>query len=224
LVDRQGKGLAGITVRAEANDHEPGSGEAKTVKDGSYAINSLLPGRYHVRAVGLKDTVALPIADILVKAGEAAKAPKMIVTPGVLLRVRVVDADSGKPITRGWVTSYLRALSRATYKTSNVDGLGRCDFRALPGDYQMYFRGESAPYKYMPTSSVSVTVPKSGVKNLVLKVKKADIARGRVVDTSGKPLAGASVSVGAPWGSKTTTDASGRFTAIIPPAQKNSPG
>jgi len=225
VVDTHGKAVSGVDVFTAGSRPATGSaGRAKTAPDGSYTIGGLLPASYYVRVLDLKDAAAAPVQDVLVKARETTRAPMIVVSPGVAIHVRVIDADTGKPVTKGRVSAYALHWSQSTYITSMVDEKGRHTFRVLPGDYEVHFQGESMPYKYVPTSSMSVTVPKAGVKDLVIKVKKADIARGKVVDPSGTPLAGASVSVGAPWDSKTTTDASGGFTAIVPPAQKSAPG
>lgn len=224
VVDARGKPVAGVELYASGERSGRGSGSAKTIANGSYVIDGLLPGSYYVKVWQAKDVVAKPVDDILVKAGQTTKVRRMVVTSGALLQIRVVDVETGKPVSGGYVSAYDPAASESTYTNGKIDSQGRSTLRLVPGAYQVYFHGDSTPRKYQPKTARGVTIPAAGVKNLVVKLRKSDIATGKVLDPNGKPLVGASVSVGAPWDSKTTTDASGRFTAIVPPAQNSAPG
>ena len=223
VVDQRGRGVAGVNVDARAARGGRGGGSAKTTADGSYVIEGLLPGSYYVKLWDAKDVVAKPIGDILVKAGETTRIPKMVATPGAVLQIRTVDVDTGEPIA-GLNVSAHAPVSELPGAYGTADDRGSCALRLLGGEYQVSITSGAASVKYQPKNVGGVKLPATGLKSLVVKLRKAEIARGKVVDSSGAPLAGASVSIGSPWDSKTTTVASGLFTAIVPPAQKSSPG
>jgi hypothetical protein len=144
-------------------------------------------------------------------------------TAAVPLRVpvtgRVLDVESGKPISGALIGVY--ESGQTTVKT---DSRGRFKVRAAPGSKRViYYDGGNQLYRSDGTTYTYVNVPARGLSGAVLRLWKAQFARGKVFAPSGKPLVGASVTTGGAYFTHAVTDSKGGFKIEVP-QEESKPG
>ncbi len=233
VVDEHGKPVSGASVQAVASYSQPGdkpgalinrgfiagSGKAATQADGSYTIRGLGTHRFDVSLVGPPDLVARTISKIDVKAGQTARVPDMVASAGTFISGRVLDADTGKPISNARVSVLGKARPRGI--EVQADSSGVYEARVLPGNVTVRYRGGNP--QYLPDFGFGkgrLDVPAKGLKGADIRVKRAEVARGRVVDEAGKPVARARVQLQAPGVYQScSTDEHGAFEIPIPPQE-----
>lgn len=219
LVDKGGQPVqVGISLISEDRE-TPNWRTEKTEKDGSLRVLGIAPGKYTLTVSQNAKFTMRPVTGITVKAMETTKVGEMVAIPGAILSGRILDADSGKPITSGQVMVSRPMTGEGLFSPPTcvqVDKQGRYKVRVYPGEYEIHYWGFGAADIYgFGNPSKTVTVGEQGL-TADLKAKKADIAKGRVVDQKGKPVQDVEVTIN---GSHTsaTTDKDGRFTAMVPP-------
>jgi protocatechuate 3,4-dioxygenase beta subunit len=220
LVDTRGKGIAGIEVRTL--DYRNGRfGRAQTGKDGCYFIKGLIPGKYQVSA-DMDDELIKSVDKIVVTQGQTTEAPDLKTEEGVFVKGRVLDSKTGKPVSDVVIqalaingsTLLWNALSRPS------DKQGSYKVKVLPGEvYVMNYSCLDPYYASISEEPRKIEVSKSGISGVDFKVKRCGALKGKVVDQSGKPLAGAVVSVTLSGGDgpKTIADEKGYFKFPIQP-------
>lgn len=220
LVDKSGKPVKGAKLQIVASDWRVYSQrDVITDEQGNYTAQDIYPTLYNIAVDQNADITAAALCDVAVKAGETAQAGDMVAVPGVIVSGRVVDAETGKPVSSGW----LQASGPMTAGTNHpfrydVDKQGQFKFRACPGKVHIHFSTNEGPYRFdYPRQDLEVA--DADVNNIVLKARAADSISGKVVDANGKPVEGAKVGANGQWGSDVTTDASGRFTTLLAPKE-----
>ena len=220
LVDEKGRPVPGVKILFSSEHWRLSmSREENTTEEGTFVANALVPGTYSVSITQNADVTMPVLTGVIVKARQTADAGDLTVTPGAFLCGRVLDADSGEPVTSGRIhaSGPMTPGSRGQFRAP-VDEQGRYRLRVCPGEIQIYYGDSGSPYSFdHPSETVQVT--DAGLDGVDLKVRKADAARGRVVDPDGKPVAGAKVSVSGNY-APAATDKNGQFTVYVSPDRR----
>ena len=191
LVDKRGKGMSGITMHAR-EDHGGGYATAQTGADGSFTLADLPPGKFSVW-IGARETMtAKAVQNVHVRVGETTRVEDMLASRGVFISGRLLDADTGKPISDMRVAA---TVAGHVIAGERVDQAGRYKLRVAPQDtYKVYCQGGNPSYPYDREASRTVEVFSKELRNVDITLRKAAVARGKVVDEQGRPVPGASVS------------------------------
>ena len=168
---------------------------SQTDAEGRYIVDVHPCGRYRVSAESDgQPWVSKSVYGTAITEGRVAKVRDIVVTQGVSLRGRLLDASSRKPIV-GRV--HLRPISYASENvrsaTSGRDG--SFEFRVLPGEtYRMHYE-DLGMYLMDSAASRTVEVGPKGTSEADLGLHKISTAKGRVLDEYGKPVEGAAIRI-----------------------------
>lgn len=178
--------------------------QVTTDRDGAYKATNLPLGSVELRVTAPVDCRSLGFA-ILLEEGET-KDCNLIVKHGSYISGKVTDAATGKPIegvelSDNWTfDKKVKTNSEGVYM---LEGIRENETSTL------YIRAGA----YGGMTRAVYDVPERGaVENI--KLQKGRVAKGRLVDEEGKPLAGAYVLAGAQFKDYNTTftDENGNFT------------
>lgn len=200
-VTHKGKPVEGCWIDAEsaAFMERPHDDWAVTDAQGRYRMASLAAGPYdlHIRHT---DTLTGPSQTAIeVTVGKTVPDIDFGVTPGALIRGRVIHAETGEPITDGVVSAQdgarLSTGMMGSSVWSSVDETGRYEIRVVPGDVELYFSiYDDRTLHSEDRHQLTVT------EGQTLEAPDIRVApKGRVVitvtDSNGEPLEGAHLQV-----------------------------
>ncbi len=214
LVDKRGKGMSGITMHAR-EVRGGGYATAQTGADGSFTLADLPPGKFSVW-IGARETMtAKAVQNVHVRVGETTRVADMLASRGVFISGRLLDADTDKPISDMRVAA---TVAGHIIAGERVDQAGRYKLRVAPEDtYTVYCQGGNPSYPYDREASRTVEVFSKELRNIDIRLRKAAVATGKIVDEQGRPVPGASVSV---WSGmmpvSARSDAKGVFEIAVP--------
>jgi protocatechuate 3,4-dioxygenase beta subunit len=203
--------LPGVRVSASTgaffNRGERSSRRGRTDAKGRFRISGLASRRYNVRAAkseylpvsmpGVVATVAAPgtVSIALQKAaGITGRVTDEAGTPVVGARVRIARDLGVRALLRGGGPA---ALLERPGVTTGPDGIFR--LRGLAPEKNLTLEAAKAGYVTAKRHGVNLKVGEL-VKDLALVVKRGLEAKGRIIDTAGKPVAGAEIRVSRPEG------------------------
>lgn len=210
-VDADGKPIANVTITANGlSSKTPQTATATSKADGTFEFETLRRGPYHLVANSPSYTEARAA---MVLSGDTSV--KLVLGQRATVKLKVLAAN-GTP-----VKAYRLSLKR--YYASNPLGIGNVldfsDRNVTPGDYPAEYGGEFAAIRGMPpgefrfqledtahakTLSPPFTVAEGGPEpEVIAQLTLGGSITGTVVDDSGKPVAGATV----------TTDLNGGIAA-----------
>lgn len=233
VVDEEGRPVAGVSVMASWISAEygknPNSVRVETDVRGEFVLGSIAP-KAEVRAWVSSGTIVESDTAIVPEAGEgepiALRLRKPTApTPALALSGRVLGAG-GRPLAHASVVVQYRPPDQRMFSGSNFSFEGSDNIRTGPdGRYRTpallplgneYRIAAQAP-GYEPARSGWVVAPAVEVPDLTLRraVGTREVA-GQVVDSAGKPVAGAEVfqSGDGPRKTRGTTDGEGRFRVL----------
>lgn len=208
VVDVGGRPVARARVRAlpvPAGSvlDEPPSGEARTEADGRFRIPDLRAGwTYFLRVDGGDFAPARQIADVP-PADKPGKPVRITVTPGTAASGRVVD-QAGQPVPGAAVRlrpAHQEDESWSEEDSTPLEGLSGPDGRFLlshlaAGRYDLQIEREGLS----PGRIAGLEIP-SGSRAVDLgdvRLKAGGFIEGRVLDESGRPVAGAHIGLSLP--------------------------
>ncbi|MEN6520792.1 MAG: carboxypeptidase-like regulatory domain-containing protein [Armatimonadota bacterium] len=223
VLDADGKPLkdAQVTAGWEIGDY-PNSTTTDT--NGQFLLEDLTPGEWRI-SVGSPGHIFIITGKAKVKAAQTTQVPTIKALATAEVTGKVIYGDSGKPAEGVKVTISRRALLNSDFSATGED----CVTTDANGSFKAYASiGWNSLIIYeAPTGYVcennykEITVPKTGLSGVTIKLKKAAVAKGRVVDEDGKPVESASVSFDTYGSSPALTDAEGRFTITLSPADRD---
>lgn len=219
VVDAAGKPLAGVKVCPVVCGKYSASGEpTSTGQDGSFVIRALRPGKYDI-FVQSPDGYAAPARNTQVTSGGTAKLDRMVLRPFVNVSGKVTPAEAGVSLEGMTISAFPMTgqIASPSSQPSVVGADGRFTVKTMPGKNFLTYGGLPQGFVTAPTS-MDIDVPKEGLSGLEIKLVKAEIGSGKVVDAQGKPIAGALVR-GDYGMDSTTTDAEGCFTLTLRPPE-----
>jgi hypothetical protein len=213
IQDAAGRPLQGVDVMVCQRDYCPDS--VTTDARGRFVVADLSPGTWSVSAHA-RGHMFTSIRNVSVRAAKTTLLSPISELPMAKVSGEVTYADTGRPAQGVHVmispmaqqvwTENKPSVSDANgaFKTDAAVGKGVLNVVELPSGYV-----EEEPY-------TEITVPKTGLSGVKIRLVKAEIGRGRVVDASGQPVAGASVSFYMEGGEPGRTGADGSFALTLP--------
>lgn len=214
---------AGGGVRVEARTGDGAvCASATTSADGSYRLGPLPLRHFRIVAEegGRRAIVALRANEGELDAGLDLEAPGSVT-------IRALDRKTGKPVAGVEVT--IRSMTRegrwSLSERDSAEGVtdadGRLSVSLAPGTITVRARHEDYADLGFPSLPDS-TLPSGGAIELVLPLQRHEGLSGRVVDSQGRPVVGASVGCAYARASRAgtasgSTDAQGRFQVDCPP-------
>jgi beta-lactamase regulating signal transducer with metallopeptidase domain/protocatechuate 3,4-dioxygenase beta subunit len=228
--------VSGLTAHYQAS-REPGvyrpttnfGAEVKTDAEGRFAFEGLGEGTINVFVQGdggKEDWTYRAANDIPLTAGKTSEVAIELIR-GVQVEGTVVAQGTGEPIAGAQVSVFgpSRPLTGALMAGATTDDRGRYHYRLPPGETSFYVTGPLGRYTRLSGegSSRTETISDRALRYEVppIELAAAVTVRGRVLDATGKPIAGAKV-VGTcegglcrPFGgADTITDARGEFRLL----------
>jgi RNA polymerase sigma-70 factor (ECF subfamily) len=192
-------------------------GSGKTDERGEFKISGLESGIYVVQLK--KETEDFPyVAEKLVMANLPEDRPvtglELRAIEGAIVSGQVLDSDTEEPIPDASI-SFARAEWKEMPITTEADSTGHyTSARLSTGQYLVTVK---APDKSVLETSLAIPSLKA-MEGVDFRVKQSPVIRGKVVDASNTPVAGASV-VAVPlkeFHTVTTTDSIGEFVVPLP--------
>src|SRR6185312_13167442 len=188
VVGGDSKPIDGATVELRGTDFQK-----QTTKAGKTTFDPVVPGGYQVAAFA--DGLARSLTWLQVGAG--AHSVKLILMPGAPVAGRVVD-DQGHGITGARVTfhgaSDWSQQADGRYDAALSGPGGAFKLAALPAGS---FRFAASHPDYAPGQTAMVTLDGQHEQTgVVITLGAGATVKGTVVDTEGKPVAGARVRIG----------------------------
>lgn len=188
----------------------------KTDEDGQYIHEFVPAGDVSVSVYAAGTNLAKDEVEFEVKDGERRKVNFSLPVGGCVSGV-VTDAATGMPIEGATVT--LWGEERDYYESDKTDEKGFYRISGvLPGRVRISAAKEG--YKHVIEKSEQVIVLEEGVEITVnIQLSRGAVVSGRVTDTTGMPVSGASVGITVrvsdsstrSWGSVGRTDENGEF-------------
>jgi hypothetical protein len=138
-----GKPIAGVAVWLQPINHSKNAsaGQTRTEANGRYRLTSLVAAKHNVFA-DAPDRACIALDSFAVEAGKTHQAPDLLLVEGTWIEGRLVDAETGKPISRDppsgqrlRVALYgpSRPRSGAACQNTQVDDHGAFRLRVAPG-------------------------------------------------------------------------------------------
>ncbi len=214
VVDSAGKPLGDTCVVASLHENSPGA--AVTNANGHFVLEDLAPGSWHINAQ--RRGQVFPTASAMVTAGNTTHIAGIRSIPTTVVTGTVVYAENDRPVSGQSIAIHSSDLTGYTSDNpAKTDANGAFKTTAPVGRDFVWLMGLPRGYVLDNANSVMV-VPKTGLTGLRLRLVKAQVARGRVTDTSGKPVSDAEVSFYDEGDDPVRTGADGTFTLTVPSA------
>ncbi len=241
VTELPGVGVSGLTASFQESRPRGVSGwsmnfdrNVRTDDDGRFTFDGLSEGTVNVFVQGdgeNKTWTYRAAKDVTLTPGATAEVTLDLIR-GVEVEGTVVARGTGTPVEGADVGVYgpFRPRTSAMTTGAKTDARGRYRYRLPSGETYFYAMGPPKGFTRLPNdgSSRTVTIP-DGVPSYEvppIEIAPAVTVRGRVLDASGTPIAGATVvgmcqgSVCRPFpGAETITDSHGEFR--LPPALDN---
>lgn len=206
-------GIEGLLLGGGFAEGSWGSSQATTDADGRFVLDRLPPQeiRIEVRAAGFQHR---SLAGIRIPEEGEATPVEIRLEPGPYLEGRVLDGQ-GRPVPRAMVRAEgrLQESGHFSFGGTRADAEGHYQISGIePGPHTVTASSEAGG----PSAQISVEI-RVGPNRLDLTLPTGTEVSGRVVDSRGLPVAGASVSLlGLPptstsWGLQATSSADGSF-------------
>lgn len=181
-----------VKVYSIANRDTRTQTQTESQADGTFLVNDIPDGEYSLRveAEGYKD-------EPWTRASSGEMSLTIQLSPKPKIRGRVVDAQTGKPLTtftvnlrQGVTNSDMSTKVQGTTKSVS-DPEGRFEVDApLPGDYRV----EAVAAGYAPSFSEDFRIEEGQeLPGITVNVDKGGSISGTLVDSSGQPVSGALV-------------------------------
>lgn len=193
----EGTPLADVEVNAFSMDNRTNQSRSQVRSDekGEFIIQDVPQGRYLIQAQLVGFEMAVP--NLRVETGDMSVQVQLRALPRV--RGQVISSATGQPIPN--FTAQLRqpiqgsptataAVPASRTTVSNPEGRFELGV-PKPGEYRVHI---IAPGHADTLSAQFVVSPGSDVSNIIVRCIQGGRVKGRVVDSSGKPVAGARVS------------------------------
>ncbi len=206
------KPVAGVRLMLVKGRDQPNFGNKPVVSkdDGTFTINSLVPGKHILQLVPTKEGMAdwvVELVEVTTEPAGTKSGVKIEVVKGGLLEIVVTEAVSKKPVEKVNVILLNKQNSQRFGAQSDKNGLAQ--IRLLPGEYQI--QGVHKKDYSSGTQQESVTIEDNKTTNIEIQLTGKPKVTGVVRDQAGEPVEGATIKL-CPMGNyNTETDADGKF-------------
>lgn len=218
VYDSHGKPYNGVQITAQGKTVNS-TGMIRTAKNGSYKIDGLMQDDYFIIVQDSEKPIEFP-DDITVTAGKDTQIPPLTAVDGVEVKGRVIEEKSGKPIPGVHIMfGKLGSTKRWLMMSSKTTRDGSFSSRVIPGEVT-YMPDLNDPFYTVSSKMQKVTVSDSGLKDIIIRLPRADSAKGKIVNQSGIPVADAQITVfmgSGPNGTNAFSDKKGLFEVVVPP-------
>jgi hypothetical protein len=202
--------LARLTLQPDQPNYFSFAGlePALSSADGTFRINDVAAGAYHVHAVFGTNSPADWVAEsvpVSVESGQTARGVQLAATRGGVLEVVVLGETDRKPQPKITVSAY----NNNSQSGATTDSTGVARLRLVPGDYQL-----SAFLESMPASQSSASVEADKTNRVEMEITAPQKITGIVRMPDGAPAAGVPVRMIGGFGAVADdlkTDANGKF-------------
>jgi protocatechuate 3,4-dioxygenase beta subunit len=164
----------------------------ETDVQGRFTLTGLSSGQYVVFAEKdhLPDAgvVCTPARDVRVKAGEEVELD-LLCTEGRVLTGRVLEEQTGRPVSEQTVTARVGANFRIEVNRAATDEEGRYRLRLPPGKYHVQTHGWRDGLPRAVTADVTIE-PQGALAEVDFRVGVRRQWKGRLVDEEGRPVEG----------------------------------
>lgn len=197
----------GFTVTARPHHGpvtEPFS--ALTQEDGSFRIEGLSGGRYHVIVpVGEQPSPwNCAVRDVILGEGETLRDIQLVLEEGQMLSGAVRESDSGAPISGVMVVGLYGGMSGEAVASTVTDTDGTFCFRMPGGEALLYLGGIPETYVYpedqgrktlriVPNASEQRDIDFVLARDLKPVERGSATVVGRVIDTDGNPISAVAI-------------------------------
>jgi len=187
-VTLQGTGAPGVDATVAVCSRNQETGHTRTDEEGRYRISGLPPGEYHASVTPRGGwMLERHESQVIIEAHQDTEAD-FSVSPGLLVRGRVTDAHTGVPIT-GARVGRAPDWKRVQNKTE-TDGDGRFVLDGFPDRCPLRVQAEG----YVRFEAVVRSAVKEGREvTQDVRLQRAGMIVGRVVDPGGRGVPGAGI-------------------------------
>ncbi|MHB8996861.1 MAG: carboxypeptidase regulatory-like domain-containing protein [Armatimonadota bacterium] len=217
-----GQPQAGVKVSGSADPWSgavPSFDSTATAADGSYRLGRLRAGEATVRVTPPEGMAAPAARTVTLVAEQTVTGVDFDVTPGAVVRGRVLDVKTGAPQAEAYVMAGEGNPPETHVKT---DGKGRYELRIPPGTAKLRTTANNG----VPEVAGEVTVKEGDViegKDLTVKLPRK--VRGQVLLPDGQPATGAKITTMGGFGLRPNPqlDDEARFELVVherPEAEK----
>lgn len=227
-----GKPIAGAKVETlEQRQYKNGGSWADTVTDanGNYTLQRLLPGDYDVlvRLNGnLSNDWTASAVEVSLKAGEHRQHLNPGIVKGAMISGKVTLADTNAAVGDMLITISTEAASSLGSWWVQTDSSGHYQLRVPAGKRMVYVSG-AMPDGYARSSEgegklqTDLVLEEGETYTANFALRRESQIHGVVVNPSGEPVAGASVSCHRPLDRmsdpiKVVSDKAGKFSIVLP--------
>ncbi len=173
------------------------SAEGTTQKDGAFYFDNVPAGQYHVMpelpAAAPYYSEGLRLMEV--RPGETATL-SLAIKPAVAVRGKVLDQQTGQGVAGVQVSLAHRMDSGGggDYKSATTSADGTFTLFARPGKANVYFQQVPDQYANPSNSRQNKVIDIQNETTLdPIRLERVNVLEGVVVDTSGKPVAGAEI-------------------------------
>ncbi len=216
----RGQGLAGAQVKLKGERH---ADEVSTDRAGRFVFGNLLPGSYKLKGTGFG--LFQGETSVQIQAGVPTPEVELRLEEGAEIFGDVIGED-GAPLAEAKVD--FSGSQDDVVSTVGTDAEGRFETGALmPGVYSV----SASAAGYVLSEAVTLTLQAGDRRSVELRLRKAALMKGVVLNESGEPIDGADVYVSqhgpAGWGEGEvrsggfiSTDLEGKFELMnFPPGK-----
>jgi len=208
------KGVAGVQLMPAQGGDRPVFGQEPITSqvDGTFTIDALLAGKSVLGLVTTRDGLAEWVAEtveVTTEAGKTESGVKIEVCKGGVLEVMITDSEEKEPVEKASVNISQEGSNRWLYAISDENGLAQ--IRLFPGRYQiqgLYKQGYTGNQQQK-----DFTIEENTTRRLEFQLEPPRKISGIVLDSTGKPVEGATLRIVPGWGGRgeTTSEANGKF-------------
>ena len=190
-----GAPVKNASVALESIDPTTGGGWVSVDANGNYLLANLPAGMYNLNLYeGPEGWTAIAKELIRVAEGQTVSNVDLTLIRGGIITGRVTDQNTNEPIADHYISFHdaARPESQAAVHGTETDKTGAYHFRAAPGRTLVY---TSAPEGYQDIGRIKkyVDVVESGTVSVDFQFSKGIELIGRILKTTGEPVAGARV-------------------------------
>ncbi len=217
--DAAGKPVKGAQVSASLGCDSPDS--ATTNANGRFVLSDLAPGKWYL-TVNSSDRMFDAVDNVTVTSGKTTHVRPISSLPMATVEGEVVYTDTGNPAPGVTVRIFPERrhfwTDSGDHPTTDTNGI----FKANTATGQNSLTVGNLPTGYVADPEyTSITVSKTGLSGVKIKLKKADVAKGKVVDNAGQPVVGAIVSIYQGGGESSPTNVNGEFELTLPSRERS---
>lgn len=210
------KPLTGVRIVVQSEDEDILQ-ITRTDRNGFYQFSGLAPDSYYIATKDEEKPIISP--KVIVIAGKDTQVPPLKVLDGVEISGCIIDAESGEPISDAQLVFIgTKDGNNWLSRTDETDEDGIFYARVYPGKINYQIDCYNPRYRISPGLH-TITIPESGTDDITIRLPREDTAKGVILDSSGKSVSKANVTViinGYPTWISATSNTKGSFEISIP--------